>query len=160
MNTFDPLKVQRGGEHYKKMGIQPFEFSMANRWDACAHTALKYVARFRDKGTPLLDLEKAYHCIQIRAATIALALEPSVKGGKPAGDWQWRMMIPIERFIKSNEINDPTQAQALRSISDVVTMGSLNPLMYDECYRRISMLIQEVKASQHAELMHVATPGD
>ena len=58
------LDVQVGGDHYKKYKIQPMEYSMANGLDACQHTAIKYVTRFRDKGG-IADLEKAKHCIDM-----------------------------------------------------------------------------------------------
>lgn len=58
------LDVQVGGDHYKKYKIQPMEYSMANGLDACQHTAIKYITRFRDKGG-IDDLEKAKHCIDL-----------------------------------------------------------------------------------------------
>lgn len=58
------LDVQVGGDHYKKLKIQPMEYSMANGLDACQHTIIKYVTRFRDKGG-IADLEKAKHCIDM-----------------------------------------------------------------------------------------------
>jgi hypothetical protein len=61
----DALATQVGGDHYKKLKIQPMEYSMANGLDACQHTAIKYVTRFRDKGTPIEDLDKAIHAIQL-----------------------------------------------------------------------------------------------
>ena len=67
MTTSDgskPLDVQIGGDHYKSMAIQPMEYSMANKLDACQHTIIKYVTRFRDKGG-IQDLEKAKHCIDL-----------------------------------------------------------------------------------------------
>ena len=60
----NPLNQQIGGEHYKKLKIQPMEYSMANGLDACQHTIIKYVTRFRDKGG-IQDLEKAKHCIDM-----------------------------------------------------------------------------------------------
>lgn len=57
-------KIQSGGNHYKKMAIQPMRFSMENGLDACQHTAIKYIARFRDKGG-IADLEKAKHTIDL-----------------------------------------------------------------------------------------------
>lgn len=60
----DPMQTQIGGDHYKKMKIQPMEFSMANGLDACQHTIIKYVTRFRDKGG-IADLEKARHVIDM-----------------------------------------------------------------------------------------------
>lgn len=58
------LNTQVGGDHYKKLEIQPMEYSMANGLDACQHTIVKYVTRFRDKGG-VADLEKAKHCIDM-----------------------------------------------------------------------------------------------
>jgi hypothetical protein len=58
------LDIQVGGSHYKDMAIQPMEFSMANKLDACQHTIIKYVTRFRQKGG-VQDLEKAKHVIDM-----------------------------------------------------------------------------------------------
>lgn len=58
------LNVQVGGDHYKKLAIQPMEYSMKNKLDACQHTIIKYVTRFRDKGG-IQDLEKAKHVIDL-----------------------------------------------------------------------------------------------
>lgn len=55
---------QRDGSHYKKMQIQPMEYSMSNELNALQHSIVKYVSRYQDKnGVP--DLEKAKHCIQM-----------------------------------------------------------------------------------------------
>jgi len=51
-------KTQVGGDHYTKLGITPFDYSMANGLDAMQHTAIKYITRFRDKNG-IVDLEKA-----------------------------------------------------------------------------------------------------
>lgn len=58
------LDTQVGGNHYKEMPIQPMEYSMANGLDACQHTIVKYVTRFRQKGG-IQDLEKARHVIDM-----------------------------------------------------------------------------------------------
>ena len=58
------LDKQVGGDHYKKLKIQPMQYSMANNLDACQHTAIKYITRFRDKGG-IADLEKAKHAIDM-----------------------------------------------------------------------------------------------
>lgn len=59
-----PLETQVGGGHYTKLRIQPMVYSMANGLDACQHTAIKYVTRFRDKGG-VEDLKKAKHVIDM-----------------------------------------------------------------------------------------------
>lgn len=58
------LSTQVGGDHYSKLKIQPMEYSMANNLDACQHTIVKYVTRFRDKAG-VQDLEKARHVIDM-----------------------------------------------------------------------------------------------
>ena len=59
-----PEETQVGGDHYRKMKIQPMRYSMENNLDACQHTIIKYVTRFRDKGG-IQDLEKAKHVIDL-----------------------------------------------------------------------------------------------
>jgi hypothetical protein len=63
----NPMSVQVGGAHYKELAIQPMEYSMANKLDACQHTIIKYVTRFRAKGG-IQDLEKARHCLDMLIA--------------------------------------------------------------------------------------------
>lgn len=89
------LKTQVGGDHYKRLPIQPMQYSMANKLDACQHTIIKYVTRFRDKGG-IDDLQKAKHVIdmliemespkaaapEVPAGTITVA-EPKRKRGRP-----------------------------------------------------------------------------
>lgn len=58
------LDTQVGGDHYKKLKIQPMTYSMANGLDACQHTVVKYVTRFRDKGG-IADLYKAIHTLEL-----------------------------------------------------------------------------------------------
>lgn len=60
----DSLKTQVNGTHYTKLKIQPMEYSMANGLDACQHTIIKYVTRFRDKNG-LEDLKKARHTLDM-----------------------------------------------------------------------------------------------
>jgi deoxyribose-phosphate aldolase len=68
------LDTQVDGTHYKTMAIQPMEFSMANGLDACQHTVIKYVTRFRAKGG-IRDLEKAKHVIDMMIEFEARAQE-------------------------------------------------------------------------------------
>lgn len=55
---------QEGGNHYTKMKIQPFHYSMANGLDPMQHTVVKYVTRFRDKNG-IEDLKKAIHTLEL-----------------------------------------------------------------------------------------------
>ncbi len=58
------LDIQVGGDHYKKLKIQPMEYSMANGLNACQHTIIKYVTRYPDKNG-VEDLKKARHTIDL-----------------------------------------------------------------------------------------------
>jgi hypothetical protein len=62
LNTLD---VQVGGDHYKKMKLQPWEIIEANNLDFWEGNALKYLLRWRsDKGKPEEDLDKVIHYIE------------------------------------------------------------------------------------------------
>lgn len=71
---YAPMDTQIGGDHYKTMAIQPMELSMKNGLDACQHTAIKYIMRFRDKNG-IEDLDKAIHCIEMLKAFYKEELE-------------------------------------------------------------------------------------
>jgi hypothetical protein len=55
--------VQVGGEHYKKLAIQPWDYIAANNLGWFEGSVVKYVTRFRDKGG-IDDLRKAMHILQ------------------------------------------------------------------------------------------------
>lgn len=95
------LDTQIGGDHYKDMPIQPMEFSMANGLDACQHTIIKYVTRFRDKGG-VQDLEKAKHVIDM-----LIEFESEGKEGKSEG------AKDLDEFVYdfSNKEDTPTEEE-------------------------------------------------
>lgn len=62
-----PFNTQVDGNHYSKLKIQPFQYSLANGLGPAEHTVIKYVTRWRDKGG-LRDLEKAKHVIDLLIA--------------------------------------------------------------------------------------------
>ena len=65
MTAYD---TQVGGDHYRKMKIQPMEFCMANGFDFATSNTIKYVTRDKgDKEKRREDLLKAIHCIHIIA---------------------------------------------------------------------------------------------
>lgn len=63
------LDVQIGGNHYKKLKIQPVEYIMANELGFCEGSAIKYITRWRDKGG-IQDIDKAIHFLQILKASL------------------------------------------------------------------------------------------
>ena len=65
MSDLSAGERQVGGDHYTSLAIQPMTYSMQNQLNALQHTAIKYITRYEDKGTPLQDLAKAIHCIEM-----------------------------------------------------------------------------------------------
>ena len=49
-NEQTALDVQVGGDHYKKLKIQPIEYIHANQLPYCEANVIKYISRWRDKG--------------------------------------------------------------------------------------------------------------
>lgn len=60
-NAFD---VQEGGDHYKKLAIQPMQYNLANGIPFAEGNVIKYVTRWRDKGG-VQDLKKARHVLNM-----------------------------------------------------------------------------------------------
>lgn len=46
-------------EHYKKGEIEPIEYIMRNNLGFCEGNVVKYITRYKEKGTPIGDLKKA-----------------------------------------------------------------------------------------------------
>lgn len=103
------LSQQVGGNHYKGFAIQPVQLSMANHYDACIHSAIKYVGRHNQPtGKGRQDLEKARHFLYLRVETIDLAVCPR----KPPCA---REAIKIAAYIKANQIG-PDEAEIITSL--------------------------------------------
>ncbi len=57
------LHKQIDGNHYQKMGIQPWEIIEKNRLDYFEGAALKYLLRWKEKDG-VIDLDKIVHYIE------------------------------------------------------------------------------------------------
>lgn len=55
---------QVGGDHYRKMKIQPGYFCQVNQLGFMESLAIKYLCRHQDKNGAV-DLQKAIHCLQL-----------------------------------------------------------------------------------------------
>jgi len=75
-----PLDVQTGGDHYKKLKIQPAYYNWANRIPFIEGCCIKYLTRWRDKGG-VEDLKKSKHLHEmlIYFETTPLELVPQSK---------------------------------------------------------------------------------
>ena len=58
------LDIQEGGDHYKKMGIQPVEYIHSNKLNFFEGNVVKYVTRHRTK-KGAEDIKKAIHYLQM-----------------------------------------------------------------------------------------------
>ena len=56
------MQNQVGGDHYRKMAIQPIEYILANDLGFVDGAVVKYVSRWKEKGG-IEDLEKARHLL-------------------------------------------------------------------------------------------------
>jgi len=59
----DDVLSQIGGTHYSQFSHQPLPVSIEWGLDGALYSALKYICRHNDKGTPVRDLKKACHFI-------------------------------------------------------------------------------------------------
>ncbi len=57
--------IQHGGDHYKRLPIQPWDYIDANDIPYLEGCAIKYITRWRSKGG-VDDLRKAIHFIEKR----------------------------------------------------------------------------------------------
>lgn len=106
------LATQIGGGHYKACAIQPMEFSMRNHWDAAAHTALKYVSRYRDKAGKQ-DLEKGVHCLQLREELISK---------EPVHLWE-RMVCFLFNTSDARSLLQQRSAIRMRTVTEISMVG-------------------------------------
>ena len=63
-NNIDAFTTQIGGNHYKKLKIQPTEYILANDLGFVEGNIIKYISRWKNKNG-IEDLEKIIHYVQI-----------------------------------------------------------------------------------------------
>jgi|VirMetMinimDraft_7_1064189.scaffolds.fasta_scaffold01928_2 hypothetical protein len=65
----EPLNEQVAGSWYKSLKIQPIEYCMANKLNACQVKVIKYTTRCllknKDKKGRKQDIDKAIHCLEM-----------------------------------------------------------------------------------------------
>lgn len=60
-----PLDHQEGGQHYKKLSIQPFTYCRKNKLNTTQSNIIKYASRLYTKGDPFEQLDKIIHYCQL-----------------------------------------------------------------------------------------------
>lgn len=58
------LSKQEGGDHYKKLKIQPAEYVHGNKIPYLEGSVIYYITRWRDKGG-IQDIRKAIHTLEL-----------------------------------------------------------------------------------------------
>lgn len=74
--TEDPSSYQEGGDHYKRMKIQPWDvvdtWPLQQRIGAYRFSALKYIMRLGEKDNLLVEAKKSKHCCHKLQDTIEI----------------------------------------------------------------------------------------
>jgi hypothetical protein len=73
------LDIQEGGDHYRKMKIQPIEFIHANELDFLQGNVIKYITRHKNKNGAA-DVRKALHYCQL---ILELQYKEETNGANP-----------------------------------------------------------------------------
>lgn len=126
------LDEQVGGDHYKKLGVQPVEFISVINANFFQGNVIKYVTRYKDKNG-IKDLEKAKHYLELMKE-----LKPQTDT-KLHGDY---IMAAIVNYSTSNNLGtletDIITATAYKnreeSISDEnidIAIGLIDTLIKD-----------------------------
>lgn len=77
--------TQVGGDHYRKLAIQPADYCLANNISWAEGCVIGYVTRWRDKGG-IQDLLKARHTLDLLIEFEAGSYDPSADMGKSLED--------------------------------------------------------------------------
>lgn len=102
----DPTTRQVGGDHYLKLGMQPFHFSLANGWDGASHTILKYVSRHHnvDRVEAIESLRKAIHIVEIIEK--AISENRYVNTARMVADTMMDPPIRVSVYTVTNDLGD------------------------------------------------------
>lgn len=60
-----PTQQQIDGDHYRKLSIDPVEYSLANDLNCLQFSIVKHASRYPHKGEAIMDLKKVIHYAQI-----------------------------------------------------------------------------------------------
>lgn len=113
MSTYVP---QVGGDHYQAEYMH-WDWAAETRLGGLEWNATKYLARFRKKGTPKLDLKKALSYVE---KAIALADQLEFAGGRPRRDVE-----KLQRFLRSSGLEGTEEAELIMELDGWLSVGSL-----------------------------------
>lgn len=75
MNS-NPFDKQTGGDHYKKLAIQPTAYIQKNKLGWCEGNIVKYITRWRDKGG-IQDIDKVIHYAELLKQIVSEEEKPT-----------------------------------------------------------------------------------
>ena len=97
------LATQVGGNHYKRMPMQPVEFSLANELNTAQANIIKYVCRHAEKGGAG-DLKKAAHYCDL---WLEVAQRYDLSWEFCGVEWREigaATCIPVSHFVEVNQL--------------------------------------------------------
>lgn len=122
----NPLSVQVGGDHYRKLKIQPVEYIHANGIPFIEGCIIKYATRWRDKGGTK-DLEKIKHFVDL-----LLNLEAGGAQPEPVQEWK-QTWNPWNPTLEASPLNGPP----VPSTQCVDVMLRRGDILYNKCADRL-----------------------
>ena len=93
----DELKKQVGGDHYRRMVMQPIEYAVVCRLDFLRGSVVKYLSRHQHKNG-MEDLDKAAHLCMI-----------GMDMGAKYADVDAAMLAATDLYCRLNEIDAVTE---------------------------------------------------
>jgi hypothetical protein len=137
---------QVGGSHYASKKIDPFTFAMANKWDPMLFSILKYLTRYKDKGTPLQDLQKAMHIAEYRKqfpAPVPVACRISVQTYVRENGLSKDVWLILDLLEKRN-----TQSSVYSLDVTMQQVINLIELLHDEAAAEIEAVRDKIVSGQ------------
>lgn len=110
------LDKQEGGDHYKKLAIQPIEFTIKNGLDFIQGNIIKYATRHKDKNGPE-DLKKVIHY-----AELGLELQYGMYRPSPEELEELYKSRPGRTFSKDRTVGASPELAAPYSQKDILDM--------------------------------------
>ncbi len=98
-------KIQHGGDHYKTQVIEPWDFIVENNIGYLEGNAIKYLARWRQKGG-ITDLKKAAHYVQ-KCIEVAEAEEARARAEDDGPSYAEEEKSEEEKVLTIEKANGP-----------------------------------------------------
>ena len=105
------LNIQVGGDHYKNFKIQPYDFIYYNDLPFTEGCIIKYICRYKKKGTPIEDLKKIKHYVDILIEKEKEDLDDSPQRNMYEGHIDWNTYLHNRLYGMGQTGQDPANYQ-------------------------------------------------